>query len=352
MDEIQKAVMAHSIDGGSYDDDDLVEGGFWGKISGRDRRKKAAAARAAKRRRAAHQLALARGRAAKAAQQQQQQRQRAAVAAAAAAAAAKAAQQQQQQRQQLQSSKAAAAAKAGTLKQTGASEVSLLGGERVAGKKLVSNQIQAINKGQKPPRWMVDDCRKRNQFKECNTLCNKYGIKPACIHRDKRTTPGKKKKPSSGMIVDVGTKFGQKKPMAGMMFGQKKKRGSPSRKRRRRGKPCSRSLKRLCKRGGNIRYPECKGIGGGGRGRGRGRGRTRARARARARRRRKGRATPTGSRRLPRPRSRRAAVRKRTKQGFTNMNFTNMNFTTNCCLIIFILLVVFLFKKEIMNFLK
>ena len=333
MDEIQKAVMAHSIDGGSYDDDDLVEGGFFSRITGADRRKKAKRAREAKARRAAHQLHLLRQRNNKAIAAGQ----RAAVAAAAAAAAAKAAQQQQQQRQQLQSSKAAAAAKAGTLKQTGASEVSLLGAERVAGKKLVSNQIQAIHKGQKPPRWMVDDCRKRNQFKECNTLCNQYGIKPACIHRDKRTTPGKKKKPSSGMIVDVGTKF-----------GQKKKRGSPSRKRRRRrrGKPCSRSLKRLCKRGGNIRYPECKGIGGGGRGRGR------ARARARARRRRKGRATPTGSRRLPRPRSRRAAVRKRTKQGFTNMNFTNMNFTTNCCLIIFILLVVFLFKKEIMNFLK
>lgn len=40
------------------------------------------------------------------------------------------------------------------------------------------------------------------------------------------------------------------------------------------------------------------------------------------------------------------------KQGFTNMNITNMNFTTNCCIIIFILIVVFLFKKEIMNFLK
>lgn len=32
--------------------------------------------------------------------------------------------------------------------------------------------------------------------------------------------------------------------------------------------------------------------------------------------------------------------------------FSNMEFTRNCCLIIFILIIVFLFKKEIMNFLK
>lgn len=44
--------------------------------------------------------------------------------------------------------------------------------------------------------------------------------------------------------------------------------------------------------------------------------------------------------------------RPKNKQGFTNMKITNMNFTTNCCIIIFILIVVFLFKKEIMNFLK